>query len=39
MDNGNRNVNAGITFKQFCVGCLIYFMIGVLSYLSATGYL
>lgn len=38
MDNKQRHVNSGITFNQFCIGCLIYLMIGVLSYFSAVGY-
>lgn len=37
MDNKQRYINPGMTLNQFCAGCLIYFIIGVLSYLSAIG--
>tara|TARA_R110002051_G_scaffold303437_1_gene372296 strand:+ start:375 stop:497 length:123 start_codon:yes stop_codon:yes gene_type:complete len=39
MDNGNRNVNAGLTAKQFFVGCLIYASIGAISLFKYLGYI
>ena len=33
MDNGRRDVGAGMNFKQFCIGLLIYVVIGLAIYL------
>lgn len=33
MDNGRRDINAGVGFKQFCIGIIIYAAIGLLIYL------
>jgi preprotein translocase subunit Sss1 len=33
MDNGRRDVEAGMNLKQFCIGVLIYGAIGLAIYL------
>tara|TARA_R110000782_G_C14528776_1_gene382093 strand:- start:97 stop:219 length:123 start_codon:yes stop_codon:yes gene_type:complete len=33
MDNGRRDVVAGMNLKQFCTGLLIYAVIGLVIYL------